>query len=414
MNQVIHKIIPRLLTLLLLLPAVLTFDVSPASDRATHLDRVLSGYHFNVSGWIGQATWLKISQELLLPQNQLNTQNRAAQVLQYMEDVHHIRALSAQINTLYSDPAIKDAASTTQSLRTERDTLRNSLNARQPLVEAVLQEQIESILVVEGFGFGGQVLPPVRFQMTQLPLIMIISRRDRIERIDQRELQTGLPVDRFGDLEAAVDQQFDVSSLITPIGGYGTYPTMLPESSALGFTIDTAVHEWTHNYLLPSYVGLNYNSDPAARTINETAAVLIQQEIGKRVLARYYPESSQGGQRAVFHPAMQSFDFRGEMRTTRIAADQLLAAGDIAGAESYMTLRRAMFVENGYEIRKLNQAYFAFYGAYNAEPGGAPAAGRDTLGPSVQALRMRAPTLYAFVRAVAQAHSQADIEQALR
>ena len=35
-----------------------------------------------------------------------------------------------------------------------------------------------------------------------------------------------------------------------------------------------------------------------------------------------------------------------------------------------MEARREIFWQNGYAIRKLNQAYFAFYGAYADIPGG--------------------------------------------
>jgi hypothetical protein len=97
-----------------------------------------------------------------------------------------------------------------------------------------------------------------------------------------------------------------------------------------------------------------------------------------------------------------AFDFNREMRITRVRVDELLAAGRVVEAERYMEARRAEFVAAGYGLRKLNQAFFAFYGAYNAEPGGAPAAGADPVGPAVQALRARSPSVGAFVRAVAQ------------
>ena len=57
--------------------------------------------------------------------------------------------------------------------------------------------------------------------------------------------------------------------------------------------------------------------------------------------------------------ASAGFDFRTEMRLTRVRADELLAAGQIAEAEAYMEQRRLYFWENGYRLRKLNQAYFA-------------------------------------------------------
>ncbi len=73
------------------------------------------------------------------------------------------------------------------------------------------------------------------------------------------------------------------------------------------------------------------------------------------------------------------------MHTTRVHVDELLAAGKITEAETYMDQRRQVFWDNGYPIRKLNQAYFAFYGAYADVPGGA--AGEDPVGPAVRALR---------------------------
>jgi hypothetical protein len=78
-----------------------------------------------------------------------------------------------------------------------------------------------------------------------------------------------------------------------------------------------------------------------------------------------------------------------------------------------MEARRALFVKHGYLIRKLNQAYFAFYGAYNADPDGAPAAGRDPVGPAVQALRARSRSLGDFLRQIATVRDFADLQQRL-
>jgi hypothetical protein len=102
------------------------------------------------------------------------------------------------------------------------------------------------------------------------------------------------------------------------------------------------------------------------------------------------------------------------MRETRLRADELLAAGQIDEAEAYMDSRRGLFVSNGYSIRRLNQAYFAFYGAYNAEPGGAPAAGSDPVGPAVQALRERSPSVGDFLRTIAGVRTLDDVMQAGR
>jgi len=91
--------------------------------------------------------------------------------------------------------------------------------------------------------------------------------------------------------------------------------------------------------------------------------------------------------------------------------DTLLAAGKINQAETYMDERRLIFWDNGYPIRKLNQAYFAFYGAYEDIPGGA--AGEDPVGPAVRALRARSKTLADFLNAIAAMSSFQQLQTAV-
>ena len=64
-----------------------------------------------------------------------------------------------------------------------------------------------------------------------------------------------------------------------------------------------------------------------------------------------------------------------------------------------MELRREFLWEHGYRIRKLNQAYFAFHGAYADAPGGAAAA-EDPVGEAVRALRSRSDTLADFIKQI--------------
>ncbi len=98
------------------------------------------------------------------------------------------------------------------------------------------------------------------------------------------------------------------------------------------------------------------------------------------------------------------------MRETRIRVDELLAQEKIEEAEAYMEERRQEFVAQGHFIRKLNQAYFAFYGAYADEPG---AAGEDPIGPAVRELRARSPDLRTFVARVARVTTLAELEALL-
>jgi hypothetical protein len=106
------------------------------------------------------------------------------------------------------------------------------------------------------------------------------------------------------------------------------------------------------------------------------------------------------------------FDFRAEMHETRVTADKLLAEGKIDEAESYMEKRRQIFWDNGYLIRKLNQAYFAFHGAYADVPGGA--AGEDPVGPAVRALRAQSASLADFINTIAWMTSFQQLQQAVK
>ncbi len=434
--DVFFRRVLRLVLALIFLATNLRADALLTQSRETGLNQILAGKQFDFGTWLTLAWANKLGHELIATQHGLSDTNQVQFVRDYMAAVQRFQKLEGQIAQVFTDPATPNPQTTTAALRQERDALRAQISARQNLAEAILQEQVESVLREEGFALGGQVLPPVRFRFTELPDVLIISRRDKIERIDQRELTTGLTVDAFDQIEREVDERFEVSSIVEPIGGLGAYPTMLGETSQIPWVVGTVAHEWTHNFLLLSYVGRNYGTNSAARTINETAAVIVQQEIEQRVLQRYYPDlvsrydsntASQHFDAATLYCcnevagvvaslALQQsdFDFNKAMRETRITTDELLAQGKIDEAEAYMEQRRTLFVQNGYRIRKLNQGYFAFHGAYNAVPGGAPAAGKDPIGPAVQDLRKRSKTLGEFVRAIANVANLADVQQALR
>jgi len=248
---------------------------------------------------------------------------------------------------------------------------------------------------------------------------LIISSRDKIEQQTSYQIEQ-LTVEQASGLESAVDTKLNVSSLVVDIGGLATYPTMIMRTTALDWVASTIAHEWLHLYLAQRPLGINYTTTPELRTMNETTASIAGDEIGRIVIERYYPELAQADQPTlalVSHliggtePQAQPFDLRAEMHETRIRADELLAEGKIEEAEAYMEQRRQVFWDNGYTIRKLNQAYFAFHGAYADTPGGP--AGEDPVGPAVRALREQSPSLKAFLERIAQMDSFADLQQAV-
>jgi hypothetical protein len=206
----------------------------------------------------------------------------------------------------------------------------------------------------------------------------------------------------------------------------GVYPTMVMETTDLRWTLDTIAHEWIHNYLNLRPLGLNYSTTPELRTMNETTASIAGNEVGTYVIQKYYPEMLASGSKPnpdfvsfqeSFLPwdaldDLAAFDFRAEMHETRVTADQMLADGKIEEAETYMEQRRQIFWENGYLLRKLNQAYFAFHGAYADAPGGA--AGEDPVGPAVRKLREQSASLADFINRISWMTSFEQLQQAIQ
>jgi hypothetical protein len=239
--------------------------------------------------------------------------------------------------------------------------------------------------------------------MTALPYVLVVSPREEIRQLYGLALTHGLEVSAQEEMEAAVYAQLDRSALVVPIGGLGLYPAMIVETTSINFLADVVAHEWAHHWLTLHPLGLSYMAEPALRTINETVASIVGKEIGAQVIARYYPESVPQPETAgeAARPGAEdprAFDFRAEMAATRRQVDALLAAGEVKEAEAYMDARQAIFWAQGYPIRKLNQAYFAFYGAYADAPG---EAGEDPIGPALLAMREASPTLRAFLDRIA-------------
>jgi hypothetical protein len=64
-------------------------------------------------------------------------------------------------------------------------------------------------------------------------------------------------------------------------------------------------------------------------------------------------------------------------------------------------------LDNGYRVRKLNQAYFAFYGAYADTPG---RRGSDPIGPAVLAVRDDSTSLRDFMDKIGSITSLGELE----
>ena len=366
---------------------------------------------FDFLAWSADALGNKGQAILSGTHNFMPDESRRAFVLDYLEQLAEAMRIEAEIERTFADPAVDDPDAATAGLRADRETLRGALSQRQALAEAIVQQQVAVILAEEGLAAGGATWPPVLMTMSPVPYMLIVSPRDRIAQVDSAALVPGLSTEEKESMEDAVFDRLDKSALVVPIGGLGTYPAMIRETSSINWLAEVVAHEWTHHWLSLRPLGVRYLASPEMRTINETVASMVDLEIGPRVIERYYPElvpppaTATPGVRQTEEPA---FDFSAEMAETRSTVDRLLAEGEIARAEVYMEQRRRVFLNNGYNIRKLNQAYFAFYGGYAAEPGGA--AGEDPVGPMLRDIRAASPTLRDFLVKVGDITSFDDLQ----
>jgi hypothetical protein len=270
-------------------------------------------------------------------------------------------------------------------------------------IERILEIQIKEILMEQDlYGF-----PPVNLRLGTPPRLLVISPRDRIESLREIMLDSGLSLQEIEDIEAQADE-LGVSSLVVKTGGLGgLYPSLVTNSASLRSTIDTAIEEWMHQYLAFKPLGFRYVLDllGVARNyeiaiMNETVAGMVSEEIGAIVFDRYYPEQKE--------PEEDTSDFDREMREIRLAVDYYLARGEIEQAEEFMEQHRLQLASEGYYIRKLNQAYFAWHGTYADKPSSV-----SPIGVELGQLRNECDSIKEFLDTVAEMTSRQDLKDVI-
>ncbi len=386
----------------------------PLRDPVENVRRFTRQLEFEFVGWTLDALWSKIEQFSVSATARMSEESRKEFVVEYFDLLRESQQLQRQVESIVGDPDEAAQKGVLADLQEQLKSTQSTLIERQPLVESILQQQATFVLAEFGLGLGGRIIPPLAFEFTPLPLTLIVSPREIIQQDANIPLDASLELSEKISLEEQVDRALNVSSLVTNIGGIGTYPTMVLESSSIAWVIDTVIHEWAHNYLTLRPLGLNYLKNSDLRTMNETTASIIGREVARQVLLRYYPDfvpepAEPSSEQPPEDP--EAFNFRDEMHETRITADRLLAEGQIEQAEQYMQERRQFIWDNGYRIRKLNQAYFAFHGAYADVPGGA--AGDDPVGNAVRELWDRIETPAEFLWTMSWMSDFSDLQEEL-
>ncbi len=392
----------------------------PPSNEVEQIRAFTRDIEFDFLDWTIEALLVKFNQSALGTHAYLSDEDAAQLVRSYIDLISQIQRLESDLDRIFADPDVSDPQAASEEVRSQL----LGLNARRedlaPLAESILQSQLKSVLDEIELTPVGQPLPPILYHGTPLPHALIVSPRHVIRRDAHISISPDLTLEEQIALEERVEAGLDVSALVVGIGGIGTYPTMVAQSSNLNWLAEVIAHEWLHNFFNLRPLGLLFSSSPQMRTINETAATIAGKEVGAALIARYYPELAPPEPEPAAEALEQDlpeappeppdepvFDFNEEMRITRIEADRLLAEGKIEEAEAYMEARRQFLWENGYRIRRLNQAYFAFHGAYADEPGGP--AGEDPVGAAVRELRDRSETLADFLQTISWVSSYEEL-----
>jgi hypothetical protein len=418
--------IQRLLLVLAVLAVILFGMGSSGVPTGTETRQRVRAYtrslEFDFVGWTLNALWVKFLDLSLGSAAFMTPEDQRQVVSEYLALTAEIQQLNWQIQVIYGDPEIDDPHAASAELRSTLEDRRQRYHQIAAIAESVLQGQINTLVNDLDLDMGGQAIPPVLYHSTPLPMALIVSPRDAIRQDADVNLLPDLSVEQQIALEEQVDRDLDVSSLVVNIGGVGVYPTMVMQTSDLNWLSEVVAHEWVHNYLTIRPLGMNYMKNPEMRVINETVASIAGKEIGLKVIEKFYPElipppppepePSETSETPPPAPEPPAFDFRQEMHTTRVTVDALLEQGKVEEAEAYMEERRQVFWQNGYRgLRKLNQAYFAFHGAYADSP--VSAAGEDPVGAAVRALRAQSPTLTDFLQRVSGVTDFAELQALL-
>jgi len=382
-------------------------------DPSLQLEKIRSHsrpHEFDYVSWTISALIRKLTQSSLDVFRYIPREEGQKIVLDYLELIYQINNSQGDLVSVLSDPQLENKDSAAAEIRMNLGVMLAEREDISPFVEQIVQGQMNTALVALRISLGGQLIPPVLYRTEPDSYALIVSPREEIQQAANLMLIRNLALDEIVHLEEAIEDDLDLSALVVGIGGVGLYPSMIIETSSLDWTIHVIGHEWTHNYLTIRPLGANYYASPELTTINETIADLSAEDIQRELFSLYYPEFlppeqtiEELGELPALNPIPpeENFDFRAEMHLTRLEVDRLLTAGKINEAEDYMESRRVIFWENGYLIRKLNQAYFAFHGSYAADPGGASNAEGADLGRQLRELKEEAPSYAEFMRDVA-------------
>jgi hypothetical protein len=411
----------RVFSFIVLALALTSASVSPEQAFDLRLAPFIAGQRFDWIGWEVGVLANEVDWRLRGWPVPGDDAARRAEIAAYMGRERQVSALESRLRGKIArlpdfrlaspEGPTADVSPAIAALQRDLDGLRYQQQADAPQAERILAAQVGQVLAADGFGGGDQVVPPVTFRFVTPPTYLVISPRDEIRQYRDVYLLPHIPDTERTKLEAAIEARLNVSVLVDDVGGIGSWPTMVVNTTSLPSLLDIVAHEWTHTYLFLRPLGMHYSDSRDMTTMNETVASIVGGEVADQTLARFYPElvpPAKSAEPASAAGASTQEDFDQAMRRIRLHVDELLREGRIPEAETYMEVERKKLVAEGYGLRRLNQAYFAFHGSYATSP-----ASVDPIGPWLHQLRAQSGSLKAFVDRAAGMTSLDDLLRAI-
>jgi hypothetical protein len=395
---------------LILLTSLFSGSCAQADDFDRALNKIIDPYRFSIVQW--EINTLTGELEQALFEHSSYTIDDSRVVVDFFKLVEEISGLEFQI-FYYKDQIDEEDLLFFENRLIELQKQRDSLKKD---VENILSLQIRETLKQLDLYLYNNItgiditFPPVNFSLESPPNLLIVSPRDSIYRMKEIILIQDLTADEIDYIETEIDK-LGYSSIVLRVGGMATFPSFVTNNAGLEFTISTAIEEWFHQYFFFKPAGFLYAfnllglySDSDISTINETIAGIVSDEIASMIYQKYY--TSYYEDNAYVYSEGSGFDFYEEMRNIRIAVDNYLATGEIEQAEAFMEEERLYILSQGYYIRRLNQAYFAFYGTYASNPSSV-----NPIGDMLRDLRNNSADITDFIKITSSIKNLDDLNE---
>lgn len=287
----------------------------------------------------------------------------------------------------------------------EHDRKRAELLLERRLGRAISQLQLDTPLPL--FGRVRVVWPPIDVDLSERLHVLAVSPRDEVRMVRSVLLTSGIDREQYERIEAAIEADGRWSAWVGRVGGVALYPASVVSSRDYLSTLQIMAHEWTHHYLGFYPLGLAYGRGSDMRTINETVADIVGDELGEAAarIPGFVPTPNDGEDerrseiRAVTDPIL---------RQLRLDVDALLTEDRTDEAERLMDDVRQELFELDRPFRRINQAFLAFRGGY-----GASAASPSPWGDRLRLLRASTASLPEFVEAVREIGSPDEADSLL-